>query len=216
MVVGLGLTGCGAFHDRNRDPLFEEARLSISTIGHEGDDNHWQTVCNLLNKWAPLDCQSIKRTNCQQVGSIRVCDYDSVILRFDPPVTWKTIQLLHEELLALKQQGVTLGFKTGSFSAGYVGLIAEGDISINVRISVNPDATLFLERRWEGICEEVAMIDNFYDGEISLRKNQEWVFYRTEVQTGSDLVSRYFRLNIITKRAEELSQKDFDKLISRP
>jgi len=218
VLVGLSLTGCGMFRDQGRDLVFDEVTLNISAIAHEGEgkQNQWRTVCELLNRYTEFDCQNVKRTNCQQVGSIRVCDYDSITLRFDPPLSLIELRRLHGELLSLEQHGVTLGLKTGSLTAEYVGLTAEGTVSINVHIAITPGATLFLERRWESICEQVKTVNNVYDGEINLRKGQEWVFYRTQVQTDSDLVQRYFRLNIITKGFEELYRKDFDRLISRP
>jgi len=218
VLVGLSMTGCGMFRDQGRDLVFDKVTLKIDAIAHEGEgqQNQWQTVCELLNRYAEFDCQNVKRTNCQQVGSIRVCDYDSITLHFDPPLSMLKLRRLHNELLTLEQSGVTLGLKTGSFTAEYIGLTSEGSVSVNVRIAVTPGATLFLERRWESICEQVKTTDNVYDGEINLRKGQEWVFYRTQVHTGSDLVQRYFRLNIITKLLEELSRKDFDRLISRP
>ena len=218
MLIGFGLISCGVFRDRGRDLVFDEVKLNIRAIGHEGEgrQNQWRTVCELLNRYAELDCQTVKRTNCQQVGSIRVCDFDTITLTFDPPLTLKKLRRLHGELLALEREGVMLGLKTGSLTTEYVGLTAEGTISISVHIAVTPGATLFLERRWKGICEQVKTVNNVFDGEISLRKGQEWVFYRTEVRTGSDLAQRYFRLNIISKRSEELTRDDFDRLISRP
>lgn len=215
-LIGLSLTGCGIFRNRSRDLVFHEVRLDIDAISHEGDRNQWQTVCELINRYAEFDCQNVVRTNCQQVGSIRVCDYDTVILKFSPPLSLDGLRHLHGELVALEQEGVTLGLKTGSIVANYVGLTSEGSISVTVHISVTPGATLFLERRWEAICEKVKTSNNLFEGEISLRKGQEWVYYRTEVQTESDLARRYFRLNVISKGSEELTGEEFDRLISRP
>ncbi len=214
-LIGLSLTGCGIFRDRSRDLVFDEVRLDIDAISHEGDRNQWQTVCKLINRYAEFDCQNVIRSNCQQVGSIRVCDYDTLILKFDPPLSLDGLRQLHGELLALEREGVTLGLKTSSIVADYVGLTSEGSISITVHISVTPGATLFLERRWEGICERVKTSDNLYEGEISLRKGQEWVYYRTEMESESDLARRYFRLNIISKSSDELTKEDFDRLLAQ-
>lgn len=204
------------FRDQRRDLVFDEIRLDIDAIGHEGKNNQWQTVCDLINRYTEFDCQSVKRTNCQQVGSIRVCDYDSVTLKFNPPLTLDKLRRLHGELLALERQGVTLGLKASSIMANYVGLTSESSVTITVHITVTPGATLFLERRWAGICKQVKTTDNVFESEISLRKGQEWVYYRTEVKTESDLARRYFRLNIISKSTEELSQKDFNRFMTRP
>lgn len=218
-VVLVTLSGTGCWPSKQgRDLVFDEVTFNISAIAHEGDDNEnqWQIICDVLNRYGEFDCQEVERTNCQQVGSVRVCDYEGVTLFFDPPLSLTKLQQLHSQLLALDNNGVTLGLRRGSLTAEYIGLTAEGTISIKIRIAVTPGATLYVERRWTGICEKVTTTDNVFHDEISLRKAQEWVFYRTELKTGRDTVQRYFRLNIMSKREEELSQTEFDRLITRP
>ncbi|RKX25733.1 MAG: hypothetical protein DRP45_05260, partial [Candidatus Zixiibacteriota bacterium] len=123
---------------------------------------------------------------------------------------------LHEQLLALEKYGVTLGLKHGSVSTTYQALIAEGRISIKVRIAVTPHATLYVEHRYIGVCEKVKTKNNVFNQEIQLHRGQEWVYYRTEIDAGHEIVRRYFRLNIISKQEQELSREDFVVLITRP
>lgn len=217
-LIAMSGFGCLWPNRQGREMVFDELVLSIKAISHEGDknQNQWQTICDLLNMYTTLDCRNVTRTNCQQVGSIRVCDYESIVLTFDPPLSMASLKRLHGELLALKADGVTLGLHNSSLSAGYLGLAAEGSISVKVKIVVSPGATLYVERRWEGICEPVTITDNVFHDEISLRKGQEWVFYRTELATGKDTVHRYFRLNIMSKREQELTKEEFNRLIARP
>ena len=186
-------------------------------MGHEGDAdaNQWLKVCDVLNRYGMVDCADYERTNCQQVGSVRVCDFENVTLSFAPPLSLKRIGRLHNELVSLKTQGVTLGLTKGSFTGAYASLAAEGTVSIKIKISVTPGTILYLEHRWAGVCEKVPTPGNVFQDEITLRPGQKWIYYRTELDTGSGLVSRYFRLNISTRQPEELNAEGFNRLLKQ-
>jgi len=53
-------------------------------------------------------------------------------------------------------------------------------------------------------CEKVATTDNVFHNEFSLRKAQEWIFYRTELKTAQDTIQRHFRLDTMSKREREI------------
>ena len=215
LAVMITLVGCAGFGPRTQGPVFDQVRLTMRSVGHEGDEqiNQWLKICDVLSRYGMVNCADYERTNCQQVGSVRVCDFENVTLTFSPPLSLKRIGQLHTELIALKSQGVALGLTGGSFTGEYASLAAEGTVSIKVSIAVTPGATLFLERRWAGVCEKVPTPGNVFHDEITLRPGQDWIYYRTELGTGSGLVRRYFRLNISTRQPEELAAEDFERLM---
>jgi hypothetical protein len=209
--------GCASFGPRNQGPVFNQVTLTIRAVGHEGDTdtNQWLKTCDVLNRYGMVACADYERTNCQQVGSVRVCDFEDITLSFSPPLSLKRIGQLHHDLVSLKNQGVTLGLVEGSFVGAYASLTAEGTISIKVRIAVTPGATLYLEHRWAGVCEKVPTPENVFHDEITLRSGQKWIYYWTELGTGTGLVKRYFRLNVSTRQPEELSPEEFDRLLKK-
>jgi len=211
------LTGCAGLRLQGQGPTVNEVTLNIRAVGHEGsnDRNQWLKICAVLNRYGRVDCVNFDRTNCQQVGSVRVCDFENITLSFAPPISLDRVTRLHRELMALESEGVSLGLTYGAFGGTYTGLSAVGTVSIRVRIAVTPGATLYVEHRWPGVCEKVATPKNVFDDEITLHPGQEWIYYRSELVTGSDEVRRYFRLNISTRREEELTEKEFDRLIKR-
>jgi hypothetical protein len=217
VLLGLLISGCGWLSRPKADLAFDELFLSVNAIAHEGDDEHnqWLKVCQVLNRYGPIDCDNVERTNCQQIGSIRVCDYEALHLVFEPPLDLEGLKRLHTDLMSLEAEGITLGVQYAALEATYLGLTAEGSISVRVQISVTPGATLYVERRWPGICEKVETRGNVFEDEVNLRKGQEWIYYRTDLKTGQDVVQRYFRLNVLTKKEEELNREQFDKLIKR-
>ena len=87
LVVALSLFGCGL--GKHPGLTFDEITLHIKAVGHEGDidSNQWLKVCEVLTRHGMIDCAHYERSNCQQVGAIRVCDFDSITLPFDPPLT---------------------------------------------------------------------------------------------------------------------------------
>jgi hypothetical protein len=218
VLLSAVIAGCASFGPRNQGPVFDRVTLNIQAVGHEGDanTNQWVKICDVLSRYGMVDCANYERTNCQQVGSVRVCDFENITLSFSPPLSLKCIGQLHDDLVSLKNQGVTLGLVNGSFVGAYASLTAEGTVSIKVKISVTPGATLYLEHRWAGICEKVPTPGNVFHDEITLRPGQEWIYYRTELGTGGGLVRRYFRLNVSTRQPEELSAKEFDRLLKQP
>lgn len=211
------IMGCAALGPRTQGPVFDQVTLTMRAVGHEGDahTNQWLKICDVLNRYGMVDCAEYERTNCQQVGSVRVCDFENITLSFAPPLSLKRIGQLHNDLVSLKTQGVTLGLTNGSFVGAYASLTSEGTVSIKVKISVTPGATLYLEHRWAGVCEKVPTHGNVFQDEITLRPGQQWVFYRTELGAGGGLVKRYFRLNISTRQSEELSAEEFDRLLKK-
>ncbi len=218
IVALLALSGCAAIRPGGNDPSFEKITLSIKAVAHEGDaeQNQWLKICEVLNRYGLVDCANYQRTNCQQVGSIRVCDFDTITLSFAPPLSLKRLRRLHADLLALDQDGVSLGLTSGSFSGIYSNLASQGTLSVRVKIAVTPNSTLFLERRFSGVCERVSTPNNVYYGEISLRPGQEWIYYRTELGADAGQIKRFFRLNISSRREQELTADQFNSLIGRP
>ena len=215
LLVLVTFAGCASFGPRSQGPEFNEVQLTFRAVAHEGSEqtNQWLKICEVLTRYGMVNCADFERTNCQQVGSVRVCDFDTLKLTFTPPLSLKRLGQLHNELLALKSQGVSLGLTKGTFGGEYASLAAEGTVSIRVKIAVTPGATLFLERRWAGVCEKVPTPGNVFHDEITLRPGQDWIYYRTELGTGSGLVRRYFRLNISTRQPEELAAEDFERLM---
>ena len=216
MLALLGLSGCAAIKPGAKSPSFDKVTLNIKSVAHEGegDENQWRKVCDVLNRYGTVDCAGYERTNCQQVGSIRVCDFDSISLAFAPPLSMKRFLQLHADLLALENDGVSLGLAVGEFSGTYSNLASQGTLSVRVKISVSPGATLYLERRFSGVCEKVPTPGNVYIGELSLRPGQEWIYYRTELGSGGK-IQRFFRLNVSSRREEELTADEFHALIGR-
>ena len=213
----LVLGGCASLRPNGNEPSFEKITLNIRAVAHEGegDQNQWRKVCEVLNRYGQVDCTNYERTNCQQVGSIRVCDFENITLNFSPALSLKRLLRLHADLLALESDGVTLGLTSASFNGTYSNLASEGTLSVRVKIAVTPGATLFLERRFSGVCEKVTTPGNVYYGEISLRPGQEWIYYRTEMGSGTGQIKRYFRLNVSSRREQELSADEFNSLIGR-
>jgi hypothetical protein len=212
----LCLSGCAALKPSGRSPSFSRITLSIKAVAHEGEgeENQWLKICEVLNLYGAVDCTNYERTNCQQVGSIRVCDFDNITLTFAPPLSLKRLLRLNADLLALENDGVSLGLTAGEFTGTYSNLTSQGTLSVRVKISVTPGAALYLERRFSGVCEKVPMPGNVYIGEISLRPGQEWIYYRTELG-GSGGTKRFFRLNVSSRREEELTSDEFHALIGR-
>jgi hypothetical protein len=193
----LCLSGCAALKPSGRSPSFSRITLSIKAVAHEGEgeENQWLKICEVLNLYGAVDCTNYERTNCQQVGSIRVCDFDNITLTFAPPLSLKRLLRLNADLLALENDGVSLGLTAGEFTGTYSNLTSQGTLSVRVKISVTPGAALYI-------------------GEISLRPGQEWIYYRTELG-GSGGTKRFFRLNVSSRREEELTSDEFHALIGR-
>ena len=209
--------GCGGFGPRTQGPAFDQVTLTIRAVAHEGDTqtNQWLRICEVLNRYGMVNCADYERTNCQQVGSIRVCDFENIALSFSPPLSLRRIGQLHHDLVSLKTQGVALGLTKGSFTGAYANLTSEGTIAIRVKIAVTPGAVLFLEHRWAGVCEQVPTPGSVFQGDIVLRPGQKWIHYRTELGAGSGLVKRYFRLNVSSRQTEELTEEDFNRLLRK-
>jgi len=218
LFVLFAFSGCASFRPGGNDPSFEKIVLNIRAVAHEGetDQNQWLQICQILNRYGLVDCANYERTNCQQVGSIRVCDFENITLTFAPPLSLKRFRRLHAELLTLKNDGVTLGLTSGVFNGTYSNLTSQGTLSIRIKIAVTPGSVLFLERRFSGVCEKVSTPDNVYYGEIGLRPGQEWIYYRTELGAGAGQINRYFRLNVSSRREQELTADQFNSLIGRP
>jgi len=137
------------------------------------------------------------------------------VLTFAPPLSLDRLLRLHKELLGLERDGISLGLAKGSFVGTYLSLATKGTLSIRVRIAVTPGASLFVERRFPGVCEKVATPNNLFYDEITLGPGQDWIYYRTELKTAGNQVRRYFRLNVSSKQEEELSWEEFDRLIGK-
>lgn len=217
LLLAAGVCGCAALRPANQSPTFDRVILNIRAVSHEGGpgQNQWLRICEVLNRYGKIDCANYERSNCQQVGSVRVCDFDSIALSFAPPLSLKRLARLHTELMALKVEGISLGLTSSSFAGSYTSLAAQGSLSIRIRIAVTPGASLYVERRYPGVCEKVATPDNVFFDEVTLRPGQEWIYYRTELKTGSTLVRRYFRLGVSTKLEQELSREEFERLIGK-
>ena len=211
------ISGCAALRPSSQAPAFDQITLNIRAVAHEGgpSENQWLKICDILNRYAKFDGINYERTNCQQVGSVRVCDFDSVVLTFAPPLSLDRLLRLHKELLGLERDGISLGLAKGSFVGTYLSLATKGTLSIRVRIAVTPGASLFVERRFPGVCEKVATPNNLFYDEITLGPGQDWIYYRTELKTAGNQVRRYFRLNVSSKQEEELSWEEFDRLIGK-
>ena len=208
--------GCGIVtHGRNL--MFDEVTIQMRAISHEGadDENQWRHVCQLLNRYQAFDCDSIKRSNCHPIGENMACDYEDITLTFNPPLTLTKLRRLHQEILALHDDGVSVGLQTSSVRAAYSGLMSEGDISIMVKIEVSPGAALRVERNILGHCVAVDTPRNVFHGEVKLHQRQEWLYYWTELSAGTDRVRKYYRLNILSHTEEELGEKSFKRLIQR-
>ena len=217
LLVSAGMCSCAALRPANQNPTFDRITLNIHAVSHEGgsDQNQWLRICEVLNRYGRIDCANFERSNCQQVGSVRVCDFDSIALTFAPPLSLTRLVRLHNELLALKVEGISLGLTRGSFAGTYTSLASQGSLSIRIRIAVTPGTSLFVERRYPGVCERVATQDNVFFDEVTLRPGQEWIYYRTELKTGNELVRRYFRLSVSSKLEQELSRDEFERMIGK-
>jgi hypothetical protein len=216
-IALLSLSGCASLRPKTEDPAFDKITLSLRSLAHEGesDQNQWRKVCDILNRYGSVDCVNYERTNCQQVGSIRVCDFENITLTFAPPLSLRRLLRLHADLMALENEGISLGLTSGTFTGIYTNLTSQGTLSVRIKISVTGGATLYLERRFPGVCEEVATPNNVYYGEISLRPGQEWIYYRTELNGGSGLIQRFFRLNVSSRQEQELTAEEFNRYIGR-
>lgn len=210
--------GCAGFGPRTQGPVIDQVTVTFQTVGHEGDlhENQWLKICEVLERYGMVGCADYERTRCKQVGSVRVCDFENVNLSFAPPLSLKRLTQFHDDLIALKSQGVALGLTRATFEGTYASLTAEGMISIRVRIAVTPGATLYLERRWAGVCEKVLTPENVFNDEITLRPGQKWIYYRTELGAGNGQIRRFFRLNVSSRESEELTNEEFDRLIRQP
>ncbi|MEW5796977.1 MAG: hypothetical protein AB1772_11535 [Candidatus Zixiibacteriota bacterium] len=217
IVLALFLCSCATLQPRKQAPAFDQITLNIRAVAHEGDpsENQWLRVCAVLNRYGSVDCANYERTNCQQVGSVRVCDFDNIVLKFSPPLSLDRLLRLHRDLQGLEREGISLGLANATFAGTYLSLATRGTLSIRVRIAVTPGATLFLERRFPGVCEKVETPDNVFFDEISLRPGQEWIYYRTELKTSGQPVRRYFRLNVSSKLEQELSPVEFNSQIGK-
>jgi len=216
-IAAVCASGCTHFN-KGRKLVVDEFVVNINAINHEDNEygNQWERIRHHFDsRDITLDTSAMIIDNCRPVGSYVVCDHSNIILAFDKPVTLKEIEKVHQSLLQLRKDNVTLGLEFGTVYASYSALGNEGLISTWVRIAVTPGAQLFLERKQIGACDTVFAPENVYEGPVRLYRGQEWVYYRTELDTGADMVRRYFRLHVLERRQEELSEKEFKKLIRR-
>jgi len=169
--------------------------------------DEWRLIKDVLEDFGCINCDSVKVGNCQEIGTIKVCDYSCIELRWYRPLA--DLEKLHATLQGLK--GVEIGLENARAALVYRGLAAEGRISIIIRIEVTPGSKLFIDRRGENRFVRVETTGNVYRDEISLRRGQEWILYRTELFTGRETINRYFRLNVLTKVEEELTKEEFNE-----
>jgi hypothetical protein len=219
LVLVLFVQGCtSSLFQGQAAPDADNMRFNAGTYHFRGvrydavkGIDEWQQIAKVLNKHGCEGCENIKGTAEETIGSTVTNAY-TVTIRWHPPRTSPQIDQLHADLLALKRKNVEIGLEWASVEAYYRGLTAAGKIRIFVRIKVTMGSKLFVDLHQTGKCDEVPVVDGEFNKEIMIKKGQEWIFYRTELDVGQDEpIRRYFRLNIISQEEEELSQQEFRK-----
>jgi hypothetical protein len=212
VVVALAY-GCGS-QQQAADLKIDQVYLHFEDVVRDETRqiDEWKEIAQVLNKFGCRNCYAIEGEYTGSLLTKDLYDYE-VTLKWSPPRTTADLDLLHGALLALDRLAIDLALEAASGGVWYRGLAATGRITIIVRIEVSPGSELYLDRHQTGDFVYVETPDDVFRDEITIRKGQEWLYYKTRLTVREETKTKYFRLNIVTQLEEELSEHEFRKAL---